>query len=206
MMSSQVMNPSKDEGSTISQDNLFHYLTTFRVKIFVISNQYFPYSSMFCGLLYFHHTIPRRVWLCFLCSLFAKFAGNKMVFKASQGKSLISQTLLVVDVLQPPWWHLLVQARGQALLVKVAFSMPFVSSPHSSSAVNVLTETFPVVLQLQLNYGFPDFIPMCANKIFVFFPSSWSQFPSSVCFLLCLGSLRSSMFSMLAFCHICSTF
>lgn len=48
MVSSRVLNPPKDEGSTISQDNLFHYLTTFRVFFFLVSNQYFPCSSMFC--------------------------------------------------------------------------------------------------------------------------------------------------------------
>lgn len=31
MVSSRVLNPSKDEGSTISEDNLFPYLTTFKV-------------------------------------------------------------------------------------------------------------------------------------------------------------------------------
>lgn len=49
--------------------------------------------------------------------------------------------------------------------------------PHSSSAVDVLRETFPVALQLSWFHSY-----VCKQDICVL-PSNWSQFPSSVCFL-----------------------
>lgn len=41
----------------------------------------------------------------------------------------------------------------------------------------------PWLLQLQMSFGFPDFISTCASNVFALLSSSWSQFPSSVCFL-----------------------
>jgi len=78
-----VLNPSKDGGSTTSPANLFHYLTTCRVKFFfLISNQYFPCSDLFCCLLSYNHTLPRRVWLHFLCILWSKSCRQQKGFSS----------------------------------------------------------------------------------------------------------------------------
>lgn len=34
-----------------------------------------------------------------------------------------------------------------------------------------------------MSFGFPDFVSTCASNVFALLSSSWSQFPSSVCFL-----------------------
>lgn len=70
-VSSQVLIPSENGGSTTSPGNLFNYLQS-NFFFFLISNQYFPRSNLFCCLLSYHHTLWRRVWPPFLYILWSK--------------------------------------------------------------------------------------------------------------------------------------